>query len=180
MRDEGLIPGSGRSPGGGHSNPFQYSCLGNSMYRGAWRATVHRVTKSWIWLKWLSTHACILGFKNARSVRIPIVHHVLLFWQDQPSPKENRFTVRGSHQSRQDPGTERQFTPMDTLCHPALQAVTIWNLTMDEAKHDRRFHSMKQRQSGKPTGLSEKENVLPRLIHQLSHLLRLTCRRNHG
>ena len=37
MRDEGLIPGSGRSPAGGHSNPFQYSCLGNSMYRGAWQ-----------------------------------------------------------------------------------------------------------------------------------------------
>ena len=40
------IPGSGRSPGGGHGNPLQYSCLENSMDRGAWRATVHRVTKS--------------------------------------------------------------------------------------------------------------------------------------
>ena len=34
--DEGLIPGSGRSPGGGHGNPFQYSCLENHMDRGAW------------------------------------------------------------------------------------------------------------------------------------------------
>ena len=41
------IPGSGRSPGGGNGNPFQYSCLGNPMDRGAWRATVHGVTKSW-------------------------------------------------------------------------------------------------------------------------------------
>ena len=40
------IPGSGRSPGGGHSNPLQYSCLENPMDRGAWQATVHRVTKS--------------------------------------------------------------------------------------------------------------------------------------
>ena len=40
------IPGSGRSPGGGHSNPLQYSCLENPMDRGAWQATVRRVTKS--------------------------------------------------------------------------------------------------------------------------------------
>ena len=43
-----LIPGSGRSLGGGHSNPLQYSCLDNPMYRGAWQATVHGVTKSQI------------------------------------------------------------------------------------------------------------------------------------
>ena len=42
-RDLGLIPGSGRSPGGGNGNPFQYFCLGNSTDRGAWRATVHGV-----------------------------------------------------------------------------------------------------------------------------------------
>ena len=41
-----LIPGSGRSPGGGNGNPLQYSCLGNPMDRGAWWATVHGVTKS--------------------------------------------------------------------------------------------------------------------------------------
>ena len=40
-----LIPGSGRSPGEGHGNPLQYSCLGNPMDRGIWRATVYRVTK---------------------------------------------------------------------------------------------------------------------------------------
>ena len=45
LRDEGLIPGSGRSPGGGHGNPLQYSCLENPMDRGAWWATVHGVTK---------------------------------------------------------------------------------------------------------------------------------------
>ena len=42
----GLIPGSGRSPGGGHGNPLQYSCLENPMDRGVWPATVHNVTKS--------------------------------------------------------------------------------------------------------------------------------------
>ena len=37
-RDTGLIPGSGRAPGAGNGNPFQYSCLGNSMDRGAWQS----------------------------------------------------------------------------------------------------------------------------------------------
>ena len=41
-----MIPGQGRSPGGGHGNPLQYSRLENSMDRGAWQATVHGVTKS--------------------------------------------------------------------------------------------------------------------------------------
>ena len=43
-------------PGGEHSNPVQCSCLENPVDRGAWLATVHRVTKSWTWLKRLSTH----------------------------------------------------------------------------------------------------------------------------
>ena len=42
--DTGLIPGLGRSPGGGHGNPLQYSCLENPMDREAWRATVHGVS----------------------------------------------------------------------------------------------------------------------------------------
>ena len=44
--DLGLILGLGRSPGGGNGNPLQYSCLENSMDRGAWWATVHGVAKS--------------------------------------------------------------------------------------------------------------------------------------
>ena len=45
IRDTGLIPGLGRAPRGGHSDPLQYSCLENTMDRGAWRATVHGVHK---------------------------------------------------------------------------------------------------------------------------------------
>ena len=44
--DAGSISGSGRSTGGGNGTPLQYSCLGNPMDRGAWRATVHRIAKS--------------------------------------------------------------------------------------------------------------------------------------
>ena len=46
-----LIPGLGRAPGEGNGNPVQYSCLENSMDRGAWWATVHDVAKSWTQLK---------------------------------------------------------------------------------------------------------------------------------
>ena len=46
LRDSGSTPGLGRFPGGGRGNPSQYPCLENPMDRGAWRATVYRVTKS--------------------------------------------------------------------------------------------------------------------------------------
>ena len=69
--DEGLIPGSGRSPGGGNGNPLQYSWLENPMDRGAWWAIVHGVAKSQTPLsdwtrtrsfnKWLSQAYCVPG-----------------------------------------------------------------------------------------------------------------------
>ena len=46
-RDVGTIPGSGKSPGEENGYPLQYSCLENRMDKGAWRATVHEVAKSW-------------------------------------------------------------------------------------------------------------------------------------
>ena len=55
--DVGLIPGSGRSPREGNGNPLQYSCLEKPMDRGAWRATVHRISKSQTQPKWLGMHA---------------------------------------------------------------------------------------------------------------------------
>ena len=47
ITDLGLIPEWERSPGGGHGNPLQYSCLENPMDRGVWRVRVHGVAKSW-------------------------------------------------------------------------------------------------------------------------------------
>ena len=60
IRDTGLIPGLGRSPGGENGNPLQYPCLENPKDRGAWWATVHRVVKSQTQLSQLSTHACYI------------------------------------------------------------------------------------------------------------------------
>ena len=60
LRNVGSIPGSGRSPGGGHGNPLEYSCLENPMDRGVWWATGHGVAKSWTQteqLKHASTHS---------------------------------------------------------------------------------------------------------------------------
>ena len=57
VRDGGSIPESGGSPGGGNGNPFQDSCLENSMDRGAWWTIIHRIKKSQAPLKELSTHA---------------------------------------------------------------------------------------------------------------------------
>ena len=56
IRDTCSIPRLGRPSGEGNGNPLQYSCLENPTDRGAWRATVHRVPKSWTWLKGLSMH----------------------------------------------------------------------------------------------------------------------------
>ena len=64
IRDMGLIPGSGRSPGEGHGKPLECSCLENPMGRGAWRAMIHRVAKSGTELKRLSMHA---------NLKLPIV-----------------------------------------------------------------------------------------------------------
>ena len=63
MRDVSSIPGLGRSPGGQHGNPLQYSGLENPVDRGAWRAAVHRVTKSRIQL---SDLACRQGLGEGK------------------------------------------------------------------------------------------------------------------
>ena len=63
---EGSIPGSGRSPG----NPLPYSCLENPMDRGAWRATVHGVAKSWTRLKQLSIARTTRAFHCEMSLSI--------------------------------------------------------------------------------------------------------------
>jgi len=56
MRDEDSVPRLGRSPGGRHGNPLQYSCLENLMDRGAQQVVVHRVAQSQTRLKQLSIH----------------------------------------------------------------------------------------------------------------------------
>ena len=103
MRDTGPIPGSGRSTGGDHGNPLQCSCLENPMDRGAWQATVYRVTKSWTWLKQLCMHACthththiyIYDCQNLKLSTIPKWCVGTLKFE-HPTPKEVVLRVRSS------------------------------------------------------------------------------------
>ena len=84
--DASLISGSGRSPGGGHGNPQQYSSMENPMDRRAWWATVHGVANSWTWTE----HACV--YKT-------IFHHhsyfscsstcLLINWKISPRSSDN-------------------------------------------------------------------------------------------
>ena len=60
IRNLGSVPGWGRSPGGGQSNPLQYSCLENPMNRGVWWTIVHGITKTWTPLKQLSTQHMVV------------------------------------------------------------------------------------------------------------------------
>ena len=76
IRGAGSIPGSGRSPGGGHGNPLQYSFLENPMDRGAWWARVHSIAKTQTRLERLSTHILHTSEKPGRAkdaVRIEAV-----------------------------------------------------------------------------------------------------------
>ena len=77
IRGVGLIPGSGSSPGGGHGNPPQNSCLESLTDRGAWWAIVQMVTKSWTCLKRLSRHACT----DCSSPCFPVLHYLPEFAQ---------------------------------------------------------------------------------------------------
>ena len=61
IRDVGLIPGLGISPGGGHGNPPQYYCLENPINRGNWQATILRVGKGQTLRKRLSTHTFVFN-----------------------------------------------------------------------------------------------------------------------
>ena len=90
--DLGLIPGSGRSPEEGNGNPLQYSCLDNSMDRGAWRATVHGVSKRLDMTERLTLlsillaytnkklkHSCIQRFRKCHRGKIPLHHPSMQF-----------------------------------------------------------------------------------------------------
>ena len=91
VRDAGSIPGSGRSPGGGHGHPLQCSCPENPMDRGAWQAVVCGVPESQIQLKPLSTAATFFNFylislfffcrmrklRNMQPEELALVHTVL-------------------------------------------------------------------------------------------------------
>ena len=86
--DPDSISGSGRSPGGGNGNPLYYSCLGNPMDRGAWRATVHRVSKSWT----QAWRAAIHGVAKSRTRLSDWTELNWTEWLNNNEMSENAFT----------------------------------------------------------------------------------------
>ena len=87
LKKHGFDPWSGRYPGGGHSNPIQYSCLENPMDRGAWKSIVHRVAKSWTWLKQVSTYTYVQFFQHhiLKVVSLFLLNSLHIFAQNQLS-----------------------------------------------------------------------------------------------
>ena len=89
-RDMGLVPKSGRFPGGGNGNPLQYSCLDNSIDRGALCTTVHGITKSPTWLSyWARTHWYQLGYN--RVFNRPCLSLIILFLGDDVCSNNSEF-----------------------------------------------------------------------------------------
>ena len=76
--DPSSIPGSGRSPGGEHSNPLQYSCLENSMDRGAWQAIVHGVAKRIVGLLMFQMHSKEIQLYIYTYISFQIIFHCRL------------------------------------------------------------------------------------------------------
>ena len=100
IRDKGSIPGSGRSPGEGHGNPLQYSCLENSMDRAVWQATAHRVAKSQTRLKRLSMHESFIKLSKGDRDMKKVKELRLLHAGCVPGETE---ALRGRNQPSQQP-----------------------------------------------------------------------------
>ena len=88
------IPWSGRSPGEGHGNPLQYSCLENSMDRRAWQATVHGVTKSQTWLS--NQHFTLIKYGSHPSLKALLSKQARLNNLSKTKHTEPRLDLRSS------------------------------------------------------------------------------------
>ena len=144
----GSISGSGRSPGGGHGNPLQYSFLENPKNRGAWRATVHGVGKSWTQLKWLSMHASVSQF--IRSVMSDSLWPHELQHARPPCPS-------------QTPRVYSSSCPSSRWCHPAISSSVILFSSCPQSLPASGSFPMSQlfASGGQSIGVSASASILP-------------------
>ena len=122
--DEGdlcLILGLGRSPGGGHGNPFQYSCLENSMDRGTWRATIYGVAKSRTWLCDRAQHPPVSWSLAAAPPVLPTLHGLLHF-TPHSCLLMNRLDLIPDHTCPWTVSKCLLFPQTTALCHLLLPA----------------------------------------------------------
>ena len=136
IRDVGLIPGSGRSPGEGSSNPLQYSCLENPMDRGDWQATVHRVAKSQIGLKQFSTdtynYSKYQKEQNSTTRQIIINTHTRVLFNTFPIPwyRMSGFQEKKKFQCilKMQYETQTQSEDAKQASEPASDMTQMWKL----------------------------------------------------
>ena len=126
-----LLPWSERSPGGGHGNPLQDSCLENPMDRGAWRATVHRVTQSQTRPKQLSTqHTHTINKKPLGKQGRQIG---LFYLREIPSgsPTNHPLLLGCNWKSKEHwiryPKAECGFSVWPSTCHVQTQFLNLWS-----------------------------------------------------
>ena len=125
LRDAGLIPGSGRSPGGGHRNPLQCSCLENPMDRGARQAMVHGVAKSRARQKYCSMPACTWLFSclakvSGFALQFPNIYMVVRLGRrgDEAGRERRKLRRRGGmegvRERKKREARQENMTKMDT------------------------------------------------------------------
>ena len=132
IRDVDPTPGSGRSPGGGHGYPLQYSCQENTTDRGVWQAPVHRVTKSQTRLEQLSTHTqavstlachCLYNFYRffmENNTNQLLVHCNKILKHPGASirvqKRFDQYTMKIWSSIRCDTAIHRESGPLDFIC----------------------------------------------------------------
>ena len=116
LREAGLISGLGRSTGGGHGNPLQYSCLENPMDRGAWHAMVLWVAQSWTQLKQLCMTAPIyLSMRHIFSVQFSCSIVSNISWPQ--GPQHTSLPCPSP-----TPGICSNSCPLSWWCHPTVSS----------------------------------------------------------
>ena len=135
-RDQGLILGLRRSPGEGNGNPFQYSCLENSMDRGAWWATVHRVAESDMTEQLTHTHTHAHTHTGTLKTNshysfssVQSLCHVRLFVIPRTAARQASLSITNSWSVLKLMSIELVMPCNQLVCHPLLLLPSIFPST---------------------------------------------------
>ena len=172
--DLGLIPGCGRSPGGGNGNPLQYSCLENPMGRGAWWATVHGVAESWTRLI-RHTHLTNPAVQHRKALLFLLkVPHAILsrFCHSLSRPYRHLGSVwhpRTESLCRGTQLTKLRLRSLSLMLPPLTQTSRL--LHLPDGKEGKQVLGVGERSEEKevPLHSQSKRNILHRKLHTDTH-----------